>query len=226
MAESLISRVKRIISGGANAFVTALEDAAPRVVMQEAIEEVDRTYDDLRAELGRLVAQKHLANKELLAKNARHEELGQQLETALAEGREDLAEVAVAKQLDIEAQIPVLESNLVDLGDSEKELENLMAALKAKKREMEDDLVSFEQSQKDAETTTLEVGGGHSTSIETARSVENATASFERAFKNATGQQLDRDGLDASALQELESLARKNRIKERLEAAKSKMQNG
>ncbi|MCG8490634.1 MAG: PspA/IM30 family protein [Sneathiellales bacterium] len=226
MAESLISRVKRIISGGANAFVTALEDAAPRVVMQEAIEEVDRTYDDLRAELGRLVAQKHLANKELLAKNARHEELGQQLETALAEGREDLAEVAVAKQLDIEAQIPVLESNLVDLGDSEKELENLMAALKAKKREMEDDLVSFEQSQKDAETTTLEAGGGHSASIETARSVENATASFERAFKNATGQQLDRDGLDASALQELESLARKNRIKERLEAAKSKMQNG
>ena len=52
MAENIASRVGRLISGTANMVVDTVENMAPEMVMEEAIREVDRAIDDVRAELG------------------------------------------------------------------------------------------------------------------------------------------------------------------------------
>ena len=61
MAEGLVSRVKRLISGSINSIVDAVESAAPETTMKEAIREVDRAIDDVRDQLGIAIANKHHA---------------------------------------------------------------------------------------------------------------------------------------------------------------------
>ena len=114
MAESIGTRVGRIIAGSVHALIDAVENAAPEMVMEQAIREVDEVIDDVRAELGRAAANKHLASTRLMEENRKHEELGAQIELAVGQARDDLASAAIARQLDIEAQIPVLETTIAD----------------------------------------------------------------------------------------------------------------
>lgn len=225
MSESLTSRVGRIVSGGFHAVVDAVENLAPEAVMEQAIREIDSAVDEVRAELGREVANKHLASKRILEENRKHEELSGQLEVALAEEREDLAEAAISKQLDIEAQIPVLEQSLSERSAREKELEGYVLALQAKRREMQDELAAYKKSKEEA--AAIAAGAPlTSSSGSVANSVTEADAAFQRVMQQRTGLHASGkniDGANASKLAELEDLARKNRIKERLAQAKAKM---
>ena len=63
MSETLSRRVGRLVSGGFHAIIDAAENLAPEAVMNESIREIERAVDDVRAELGRVLAQKHLAAK-------------------------------------------------------------------------------------------------------------------------------------------------------------------
>ena len=146
MTERLTNRVGRIISGSMNAIVNAVEDAAPTVVMEQAIREIDKAVDEVRSELGKVIASKHLANKRLSEKNTCHEVLSERIEVALTNERDDLAEAAVSKQLDIEAQIPILEHTITECGENERELEGYITALQAKKREMKDELKVYREA--------------------------------------------------------------------------------
>ena len=137
MSESLARRVARLVSGGFHAMLDKAEDCMPEAVMQENIRELERTIDEVRAELGKVLAQKHLATKKLADENNRHEQLGGQIASALDAGREDLAKAGIAEQLDIEARLPVLEQSLADCSSQERELDAFVAALLAKKREMQ-----------------------------------------------------------------------------------------
>ena len=83
MTERLTNRVGRIISGSINAIVNAVEDVAPTVVMEQAIREIDKAVDEVRSELGKVIASKHLANKRLSEKNTRHEILSKKLKWRL-----------------------------------------------------------------------------------------------------------------------------------------------
>ena len=75
MAEGLVARVKRLVSGGVNQLVDSIENASPETVMAEAIREVDRATDQVRDELAGVLANKHLANTRLGETATRHEEL-------------------------------------------------------------------------------------------------------------------------------------------------------
>ena len=226
MKERLINRIGRIISGSFNSLVDAIENAAPETVMIEAIREIDTAIEDVRAELGRVIANKHLANTRLMAENKDHEDLSDKIELALKNGREDLAETAVARQLDIEAQIPILEATIKDCGDQEKELEGYVNALLAKKRQMQDELREYKQSRID--TTSVNQTGtaesGDATDVD--RRVRSAESAFERIMEKATGlpgAPGSGDRQTATQLADLESMAHKNRIQERLLSIKSKM---
>jgi phage shock protein A len=220
MAESLTGRVGRIISGSVNAMVDAIENAAPENIMQEAIREVDLAIDEVRTELGKVIANKHLANTRLMTENSKHEEFSAQIELAVSKDRDDLAEVAIAQQLDIEAQIPVLEATISDCSAKEKELESYINALQAKKREMREELSQFISNQK-----SQSVSNDESTSaVNINTKVDKAEAAFQRVAENATGvpgSTSISDVKSAAQLAELEELARKNRIQERLSAIKN-----
>ncbi|MEJ2640279.1 MAG: PspA/IM30 family protein [Desulfosarcinaceae bacterium] len=222
MKEGLIARVGRIVSGSVHSLIDAIENAAPETVMEEAIREIDGAIDEVRAELGKVVAGKHLANTRLLETNQQHEELAARIELAVKESREDLAEAAIARQLDLEAQIPILEATINDSGAQEKELEGYIKALQAKKREMQAEQRQFRANVTEAPAaSSAQTGGG----ADVEGKVSKASSAFDRVVEKATGvpggQSADRKS--AVQLAELEELARKNRIQERLAAVKSEM---
>jgi len=221
MKESLTGRVGRIISGSANALVSAVENAAPEMVMEEIIREIDGAIDEVRTELGRQVAAKHLANTRLMEENRKHEELSEQITTAVAQGRDDLAEAGIARQLDIEAQIPVLERAIIEAGDKEHELEGYVQALLGKKREMREELKRLATVR--AESSAV-AAGGSSGGGSVANRVSKAEAAFDRIMERQSGLpggSATGDAQSAAKLVELEELTRNNRIKERLAVIKS-----
>lgn len=143
MADSLRARVGRIVSGGAHALIDALEEVMPDALGQQALREVDQAIDEVRAELGRAIAARHLAAKRLTEQSSRHDDLSAQIELALSQDREDLVRAALEHQLDIEAQVPVLETAVADAAQRQAELEGYLAALQATRREMAEDLTDL-----------------------------------------------------------------------------------
>jgi phage shock protein A len=223
MKESLTGRVGRIISGSVNAIISAVENAAPELVMEETISEIDGAIDEVRTELGRQIAAKHLANNRLMEENRNHDELAEQIATAVSGGRDDLAEAGIARQLDIEAQIPVLERAIAEAGDKERELEGFVQALQAKKREMREELKRMAAARE--ESSAVAAGNsGASTGGTAASRVAKAEAAFDRIMEKQTGLSAGTASPDVSSaakLAELEALSRKNRIRERLAAVKA-----
>jgi len=221
MSESLGSRVSRIIAGSFHALIDAVEDAAPEAVMEQAMREIDAAIGDVRADLGTVEAQRHLTARRLAESSTRHDELADRARMALAEGREDLAEAAVEKQIDIEAQIPVLEARLAELAEEKARLEGYVTALQAKKREMRDDLASHRRAKAAQESPTGAPTGRKGPSVE--QRAERATSAFDRVFERQTGLRANAasSAQGAAKLAELEELARRNRVQERLAQIKS-----
>jgi phage shock protein A len=228
MTDTIASRVTRVVSGSVHALVDAVESAAPEATMAQAVREVDRVIDDVRAELGRVEASKHLATTQLNKLNTDHEQLAAQIEAALAQRREDLARTGLEKQLNIEDQVPVLQKSLADQRDAGKELEGYIAALLAKKREMEQALRDYVATRA---SRTAGQGSAPGPAIGRGKSedrVANAGAVFDRVLAKQTGL----SGLtsaatgDAAKLRELQDLQRANRIEERLAQLKLARQAG
>jgi len=221
MKERITGRVGRIISGGFNALLDAVENVAPESVLAQALREVDEAIDEVRTELGTTIANKHLANSRLMQVNQKCEDFNEKIELAVKENRDDLAEAAISQQLDIEAQIPILETQISDLSSTEKELEGYIAALQGKKREMKEELRLFKASRNESKTTdgiSLQKKGNN---IES--KVNKAESAFERIIENTTGISTGIAATDrqtAAALNELEDMTRKNRIQERLATIK------
>jgi phage shock protein A len=222
MTDTLRQRVSRVIAGGAHALLDKIEDAAPVAMMEQSVRELDEITDEVRGELGRVVANRHLAQQQHLNLNKEHEHLSGAIQEALDNSREDLAKPAIARQIDIEAQLPVLESSLADLANQEKELTGFVDALMGKKREMQVAIRDFEQSRKSAESAALRSGSAAGT---VGAKLHAAQSAFDRTYQRQTG--LDAAGRGASLeqaakLKELGDLVRENKINERLAALKAK----
>jgi len=221
MTDSLRTRVARLIAGGAHALMDRVENVAPAALLEQAAREVDQLADEVRAELGKVTANRHLAQQQHLNLNSEHEELHAAIESALAAGKDDLARTAIARQIDIEAQLPVLEASLSERVQKEKELTGYVDALRAKRREMDAAIRDFETSRQKAAAP-----GPDATSpanpIE--QRLQAAQAAFDRTHQRHTG--LDATGRHASMeqaakLRELGELVRDNKINERLAALKA-----
>ena len=223
MSESIAARVGRIISGTVNRLVDAAENLSPEMVMEEAIREVDRAIDDVRTELGQVIAKKHLATSRLAEANGKHEDIAGKIEVAVKEGRDDLAETAVGQLLDIEAQLPILELAISDARDSEQELEGYVSALRARRREMEQELDQYRAAQSSVSGGGDQGGEASGPGVE--RAVEKAEATFNRMMARnggvPAGAGMPADRETAAKLSELDELQRQNRIRERLSAFKA-----
>ena len=226
MKEGIAARVARIISGGANALIDAVEGAAPTIVLEEAIREVDGAIDEVRSEMGRALTRRHISNARLMDANNRNEELGDKIDVAIKEDRDDLAEAALGRQMDIVAQIPILEHDIADASQEHKELEGYVAALQAKKREMQEELKNFVLSRDKATGDATGPGAteaGRMAKVE--GKVEKASSAFARRMEKETGLSNMPSAVSpktVAELAELDNLARENRIKERLAELKAK----
>lgn len=220
MSETLSRRVGRLVSGGFHALMDKAEDLAPMVAFNENVREIEQAIDEVRAELGKIVAQKHLATKKLADENARHEQLNESIVTAVNLGRDDLAQVGIAEQIDIEARLPVLENTIADSSEQEKELEGFIVALQAKRREL---MTAIENYQKTVATQSQGQGVNTGSNLDKiAQKAEKATNAFDRVMSRQTGfNHSTNANSNAQGLKELEELSRNNRISERLAKLKS-----
>lgn len=220
MVDSLRSRVSQIIVGSAHALLDKIEDQAPEAMMEQAIRKLDSVIDEVRAELGKTAANRHLAQQQHAELNRRHLELTTQAEEAIGMTRDDLARIAVAKQLDIEAQIPIIEGSLTEIAAQEKELSGYIEALLAKKRDMEEALAQFIASRNRASSPT-----GTAPSANNAQTaVDKAGHSFSRIFHRQTGLTMAEQKMSAEEavkLKELDDLVQTRRVEARLAQLKA-----
>jgi phage shock protein A len=223
MADNIAARVTRIVSGSVHAILDAVEDATPEATMAQAVREVDIVTDEVRAELGRVEAAKHLVTTQLNKLNTENERLAGQIEVAMRQSREDLARTGLEKQMNIEDQVPVLQKSLAEQQERGRELEGFVAALLAKKRDMEQALQEFIASRAGSVSPGAQTRAAGSAKAR----VENAGSAFERVIARQTGV----TGLsatvtaDAAKLKELQDLQRSHRIEERLAQLKASRQS-
>lgn len=221
MKDSIRSRITRIISGTASSIVTKIEGLAPEAVLEQAIHEVDGAIDEVRSELGRIIAQKHHVTKAITRLNEEHSKLDEQIETALGTDRKDLAEAAISRQVDIEDQLPALENQLADASGQEKELNQAVAGLLAKRHEMDEELFTFKKNRREASAAAGAATGGGSAGggVSPTAKAQKAENAFKRVLEDSTG--VRRGDFRASEedrhkLLELSELNRKAKIEARL----------
>src|SRR3954454_14832426 len=150
MAESIFTRASRVLSGSVEDAVDRLEQAGGDAVMREAIREADRAIDQVKAELQSTMARRLQAARQQKMLTEHADELTTKAKFALGEGREDLAEAALSRQVDFEAQAKKLDAVQQQAREEEKRLDDGLVALNARKRQMEDALQAYLVSQREA----------------------------------------------------------------------------
>ncbi|PPQ37271.1 hypothetical protein CH337_12920 [Rhodoblastus acidophilus] len=219
MAENILSRVRRLVSGGVEDLIDSMEKAGGESVMREAIREVDRALDDARAETGRAAARKAQAFRQVQMVSAKLKELEGKAKFALEQNREDLAEAAIARQVDLEAQVPVLEAAGCEAGEEEEHLHACVAALAARKRQMEADFAALAAARREASAAS----GAAADATYDDGIVEKAQRAFDRAMDLAGGAAGPSaiEPKTAKQLAEIEALERSEKINARLTALKA-----
>lgn len=226
MNDSISSRIGRIITGTAYSIVSKIEGLAPETVLEQAIEEVDKVLDEVRAALGGITAQKHHVSKTMAHLNHEHSELEEQVVVAYTQGRKDLVESALARQTDIEDQLPALEGQLGRLSAQESDHSQALTGLIAKRNEMEDELQEFINSRKrnvvasgsDAEFAAPDYA---------LWKAEKAEGVFSRVIHRTTGinrSSLTSNSRESAKLVELANLSRNAKIEAKLKALEERIE--
>jgi phage shock protein A len=153
----VLSRIGRLIAGMTHAALDQAEGVQPVAVLEQAIREIDAAADEVRVELGKAVAERHRlqARRDELAGELRN--LDEQLQVAVRQGRDDLAEVGIGRQLDIEAQTKVLDTLLGEVDQRIAQANDTLEAVRASRREAESRLRDLKQSQRVTTTGSGEI---------------------------------------------------------------------
>ena len=221
MSDSIRTRVARVIAGGAHALVDRIEGQAPVAMLEQSVREVVALTGEVRTELGRVVANRHMTNRQHQALDQELESLNASIAVALEAGKDDLARAGVARQIDIEAQLPVLEVSLNDLRTQEADLTGFIEALLGKKREMESTIGDFEATRRVADQGATAVSPNGSI----AGRLSDIESGFDRTLRRQTGVDGATGGVDlkqAAQLNDLGKLVRDSKIEERLQAIKDR----
>jgi len=219
MAETIFARVSRLLSATVEDAVDRMEQAGGDAMMREAIREADRAIDEVKAEHQSTMARRLQAARQQKMLADRCEELTTKAKFALGEGREDLAEAALSRQLDFETEAKKLDAVQQQAREEEQRLDEGLAALNARKRQMEDALQAYLISQRAAATG----GDGPARPARSAeKKIDAAEQAFDRAMAGAGGVGFTRaDGNTINRVAEIDTMQRSATIAERLAALKA-----
>jgi phage shock protein A len=216
VTEGVVARIGRVMAGMAHSVVDMAEQSNPEAVLTQALREIDGAIDDVRTELGKAKGEQMRVEARMKELEEQRAALEQRIDTAIKNGRDDLAEAGIARQLDVEAQANLLAGLRAESAGEIRKLESSLEAIRASRREAEERLADLKR------TTTVApdgmVMGGRD------RSVDRANAKVERAMNvtgRITGVPTGPAVQDAAALQDLEAMHRDNQIKERLAQLKA-----
>jgi phage shock protein A len=222
MAESIFLRVRRILSGTVEDAVDRMEHQGGETVMREAIREVDRAIDEVRADHEAAVTRRLHAIRQQKMLAERIEQLTGKAKVAIEQGRDDLAEAALTRQVDFETQAAQLAKTQNDSVEIEAKLDDNMTALKARKVQMEEALSAFLVAKQEA---SLGGDGGINAERSVAKQVERAEAAFDRAMTGAGGVGFTRSDADTiNKIAEIDGMVKTSTVADRLAALKAETQ--
>jgi phage shock protein A len=219
MAESIFARVSRLLSATVEDAVDRMEQAGGDAVMREAIREADRAIDEVKRQLEATMARRLQAARQHKMLAERVAELTTKAKFALGEGREDLAEAALSRQVDFEEQAKKLDAVQAQAREEEQRLEDGLTALKARKSQMEEALSAYLISRREAA-----LGGDGPTRPERSaeKKVDAAEQAFDRAMSGAGGVGFTRGDADTiNRVAEIDGMQKSATVAERLAALKA-----
>jgi phage shock protein A len=219
MAESIFARVSRLLSATVEDAVDRMEQAGGDAVMREAIREADRAIDEVKRQLEATMARRLQAARQHKMLAERVAELTTKAKFALGEGREDLAEAALSRQVDFEEQAKKLAAVQGQAREEEQRLEDGLTALKARKSQMEEALSAYLVSRREAA-----LGGDGPTRPERSaeKKVDAAEQAFDRAMSGAGGVGFTRGDADTiNRVAEIDGMQKSATVAERLAALKA-----
>lgn len=210
--EGVLSRMGRLIAGMANAAIDKAEDANKVAVVEQAIREIDQAADAARAELGKAKAEEFRISSRRSEIGGELASLEEKTRLAVSENRDDLARAAIARQIDLEAQVTALDKALADVREQIGEGQQALQAVLATRREAEARLADLKKS---LETVAAAEAGGRPRGT-----AAHDAARAASAVSRVTGVP---NGAPSSApeLDELDKLHRERAIAERLARFKS-----
>jgi phage shock protein A len=219
MAETIFARVSRLLSATVEDAVDRMEQAGGDAVMREAIREADRAIDQVKRDLEATMARRLQAARQQRLLNERVGELTAKASFAIGEGRDDLAEAALSRQIDFEGQAKKLDAVQQQAREEEQRLEDGLAALKARKTQMEEALQAYLLSRREA---ALGGDGPVRPNRSAEKQVDAAEQAFDRAMAGAGGVGFTRADADTiNRVAEIDGLQKSATVAERLAALKA-----
>jgi phage shock protein A len=219
MAESIFARISRLLSATVEDSIDRMEQAGGESVMREAIREADRAVDEVKHQLEAVMTRRLQAARQQQLLTKRVEELTGKAKFAIDEGREDLAEAALSRQVDFETQAKTLDDVQAQAREEEAHLSEGLAALKARKTQMEDALSAYLSARRDASS---DPGFAPSASPSPEKKVDAAEKAFDRAMGGAGGVGFKRaDSETINRVAEIDGMQKAATIAERLAALKA-----
>ena len=221
MAETIIKRVKRLISGKIEDSIDAMERAGGTSVMRESIRETERAIEDVKSERDEATLKRLQAIRQQKLYGDRLDDLTQKAQFALDEDREDLARAALSRQVEHEAQIQALEKTEILAAEQEREWEESLAKLEMRRARMQEELEAFEATQAEI---GIDSDTGETQTRHAERKIDRAEAAFNRAMVGSGGIAVI-DQLDIKTTQSLAELSTMHRdqiITDRLAALRQK----
>ncbi len=212
--ESALQRIGRVIAGMTNLAIDAAEGVNPEAVIAQSIREIEAAADEVRADLGKVTAERHRLDTRRQQLVREKTELDERVAVALDEGRDDLAEAGVARQIDIEAQVAVLDRLLAETDEKITQLGQTVDAIAASRREAEQTRKEFRESH-----ASRTADGQAAAPRPTGAMAKVARA--KAATARVTGVPASPADANAAALAELADLQRDREIRSRLARLRS-----
>lgn len=218
MSETLILRVRRLVNANIADVVDRMEKSQAELVMKEAVRELDGAIQDIRGEQGKALQRCAQADRQIVAYRTKLDDLLAKMDMAVAEGRDDLAKAAIARQMDYEAQIMVLEEAKAEADAEQAKLADYVVALQGRKRDMEAELKAIAEAKAVVEANMPDVAKPDGALSR----ADKASEAFRRAMDSAAILQGAKTaGADVSVkLDELEKLSHNQQVERRLAEAK------
>lgn len=213
--DTIVTRIGRVIAGMTHAAVSAAEQTNPVAVIEQSIREIDGAADDVRAELGKAMAEKHRVTARKNELRREHQDLDGKLRSAVDAGRDELAFAGLGRQVDIESQIVVLDRLIVDCDEKISGLEEALSAVRASRREAEERLTEFKAS-----TASAGNGAANGTSNWTTDKALDKVERAQAVSARIAGVPASEARAEAASIEELGKLARDRAIAERLKKLK------
>lgn len=223
MENRLRDRIARILTSTAHSLVDKIEGLNEEGILEAAIREVDGAIDEVHTAQGEALARKHNVNKAIERLNLEKARLEEEAETAVRQGRDELATAGLSRADDIERQTPELENQMLEHKAEAERLGQSLDSLKARRAQMADDLAHLRRSRVAAPAATSAVPGR-----DAERKASRAENAFNDRYSKATG--MDRASLharegDQGKLRDLGELSRQTRVQSRLAELKARLQD-